>query len=157
MGFWFPLTELLPRPLECFWLHNSRGQYHWCVSEWIWGKWISLLKAIEQYDFLLQLQLYHCYVFMYIYGFWDYYEIIGLELLYLIWFLESDAMENCMYHCYSYKHNEKNIFLKIKMINELISEKLLFLRPFLLTSWFSNKYFSERVHLFLSPVSFGDS
>lgn len=107
MGFWFPLTELLPRPLECFWLHNSRGQYHWCVSEWIWGKWISLLKAIEQYDFLLQLQLYHCYVFMYIYGFWDYYEIIGLELLYLIWFLESDAMENCMYHWYSYKHNEK--------------------------------------------------
>lgn len=71
-------------------------------------------------------------MFMYVYGFWDYYEIIGLEFLYFIWFLESDVMENCMYYWYLYKYNEKNIFLKIKMINELISEKLLFLRLFLL-------------------------
>lgn len=74
MGFWSPLTELLPRPLECFWLHNSCGKYHWCVGEWIWGKWISLLKAIEQYNFLFQLQLYHCYVYMY--GFWDYMTVL---------------------------------------------------------------------------------
>lgn len=95
-------------------------------------------------------------MFMYIYGFWDYYEIIGLEFLYFIWFLESDVMENCMYYWYLYKYNEKNIFLKIKMINELISEKLLFLRLFLLILWFLNKYFLERVYLFFFLVFFGD-
>lgn len=93
---------------------------------------------------------------MYIYGFWDYYEIIGLEFLYFIWFLESDVMENCMYYWDLYKYNEKNIFLKIKMINELISEKLLFLRLFLLILWFLNKYFLERVYLFFFLVFFGD-
>lgn len=93
---------------------------------------------------------------MYIYGFWDYYEIIGLEFLYFIWFLESDVMENCMYYWYLYKYNEKNIFLKIKRINELISEKLLFLRLFLLIVWFLNKYFLERVYLFFFLVFFGD-
>lgn len=93
---------------------------------------------------------------MYVYGFWDYYEIIGLEFLYFIWFLESDVMENCMYYWYLYKYNEKNIFMKIKMINELISEKLLFLRLFLLILWFLNKYFLERVYLFFFLVFFGD-